>query len=82
MIDPVTNTALYAYGGNFITVPKKAESFNSEGASVQIYAGSVSYESCIFAVVQYPPGSKTVVGWGKNNLGQIIGDGDDTIFSR
>ena len=80
VIDPVTNTALYAYGANFITVPKKAEAFNSEGASVQIYAASVDY-SCTFAVVQYPPGSLTVVGWGRNQFGQIIGDGNEKIFS-
>jgi alpha-tubulin suppressor-like RCC1 family protein len=81
VIDPITNTALYAYGGNFITVPKKVETFNTAGAAVQIYSGSVDYSCTTFAVVQHPAGSETVVGWGRNQFGQILGDGDDLIYS-
>jgi len=79
VFDPVTNTALYSHGANFISAPKKLETFNTEGAIMQIYAGN-SAQHC-FAVVQHPAGSETVFGWGRNQLGQIIGEGAELIYS-
>jgi len=78
-IDPVTGTALYAYSHNFITVPKEIEVSNTEDTEVQVYAGSTAEHS--FVVVPYPPGSQTVVGWGRNHFGQMFGDGPTLIYN-
>ena len=60
-------------------MPKEIEVSNTEDTAVQVYAGSTAEH--IFVVVQYPPGSQTVVGWGRNQFGQIIGDGDEKVLS-
>ena len=47
---------------------------------MQIYSASVDY-SCTFAVIQNLNGSQTVVGWGQNQVGQLMGAGDEKIFT-